>query len=81
MVYDISNPAAPAFCSYVNSRDFSVEEIAFDTDLAPEGLVFVEARRSPTRKPLLFVTNEVSGAVASFEVRGGRCAGLPPEAR
>lgn len=80
MVYDITNPRAPQFCSYVNSRDFGVEEVAFDTDLAPEGLIFVEARRSPTRRPLLFVTNEVSGTVASFEVKGGRCAGLPPEA-
>lgn len=81
MVYDITNPRAPAFCSYVNSRDFGVEEIAFDTDLGPEGLVFVEARRSPTRRPLLFVTNEVSGTLASFEVKGGRCTNLPPEAR
>lgn len=73
MVYDISNPRAPAFCSYVNSRDFGVEEVSFSTDLGPEGLVFVEARNSPTRKPLLFVTNEASGTLASFEVTGGRC--------
>ena len=80
MVYDITNPRAPTFCSYVNSRDFGVEEIAFDTDLGPEGLVFVEAQRSPTRRPLLFVTHEVSGTVAAFEVKGGRCANLAPDA-
>lgn len=76
MIYDITDPYAPAFCSYVNSRDFGVGETAFDTDLAPEGLTFVEARGG-SRTPLLFVTNEVSGTVAAFEVSGGECAGVP----
>ncbi|MFN0023833.1 MAG: choice-of-anchor I family protein [Parvularculaceae bacterium] len=80
MVYDITNPSAPAFCSYVNSRDFSVEEVAFDTDLGPEGIVFVNGDRSPTRKPLIFVTNEISGTVGAFTVSGGRCDGGSPEA-
>lgn len=80
MVYDITDPRAPAFCSYVNSRDFSVEEVALDTDLGPEGLIFVEAPRSPARQPLLFVTHEVSGTVTAFEVKGGRCANPAPEA-
>jgi hypothetical protein len=77
MTYDITDPAAPIFCSYVNSRDFSVAGVASDTDLGPEGLTFVNRFESPTGKPLLFVTNEVSGTVAAFEVSGGRCAGLP----
>ncbi len=80
MVYDITDPSAPAFCSYVNSRDLTVPGVSFTNDLGPEGLVFVARDKSPTRKPLLFVTNEISGTVSAFTVKGGACAGLPPEA-
>ncbi|MEO1014029.1 MAG: choice-of-anchor I family protein [Pseudomonadota bacterium] len=73
MVYDISDPYSPAFCSYVNTRDFSGPDVNTSTDQAPEGIVFVSSAESPTRDPLLFVSNEVSGTVASFRVRSGAC--------
>ena len=37
-------------------------------DLGPEGLAFVPAVRSPSKRPLLIVGNEVSGTTAIFEV-------------
>ncbi len=36
-------------------------------DLGPEGIKFVPAAQSPTRKPLLVVGNEVSGTTTVFE--------------
>jgi hypothetical protein len=38
-------------------------------DLGPEGLEFVPAALSPTRKPLLIVGNEVSGTTTVYEFR------------
>ncbi|MCD0504316.1 choice-of-anchor I family protein, partial [Bordetella petrii] len=51
MVYDITDPAAPGFITYVNSRDFSVDSAADPGaagDLGPEGLAFVPAADSPS---------------------------------
>lgn len=58
IVFDVSNPAAPAFVQYINTPE----------DIAPEGLSFVSAADSPTGRPLLITANEVSHTVAVFEV-------------
>ena len=69
MVYNISNPEAPQFVQYINNRDFSGDPaLGTAGDLAPEGLVFVEARQSPSGKPLLIVGNEVSGTTTVYEI-------------
>jgi hypothetical protein len=69
MVYDISNPESPVFYDYINTRDFSKSKLAEMGNLGPEGICTVEAAASPTRKPLIFVANEVSGTIAVFEMR------------
>lgn len=85
MVFDISKPAQSSFVTYVNNRDFSVEfdednlgDIVAAGDLGPEGLAFVPAHESPSRKPLLLVGNEVSGTFTVYEIREtgakGRCS-------
>ncbi|MGG4488165.1 choice-of-anchor I family protein [Metabacillus idriensis] len=66
MAYNISNPEDAQFADYINTRDFS-SEIA--GDVAPEGLEFVSAKKSPTGRPLVLVGNEVSGTVAVNEVQ------------
>ena len=74
MAYDISNPQDVQFLDYINNRDFSVDaEIDGKTnplvgDLGPEGLVFINASKSPNGKPMLVVGNEVSGTTTLFEV-------------
>ncbi len=69
MVYDISRPRHPSFVQYVNSRDFSGDaEAGTAGDLAPEGLLFIDAHDSPNGYPLLVVSYEVSGTVAIFQV-------------
>lgn len=70
VTYDITDPRAPLFVDYTNNRDFTVEP-ANDRaagDLAPEGLLFIDAKDSPTRSPLLVVANEVSGTVTLYRI-------------
>ncbi|MDR0291089.1 MAG: choice-of-anchor I family protein [Treponema sp.] len=69
MVYDISSPASPVFYDYINTRDFSGSTLEEMGDLGPEGICPVEAADSPTRRPLIFVANEVSGTITAFEIQ------------
>ncbi|OVZ59926.1 alkaline phosphatase [Pigmentiphaga sp. NML080357] len=73
MVYDITDPKAPVFMDYFNTRanweeDPSADNLAKMGDLGPEGLKFVPATKSPTGQPLLIVGHEVSGTTAVYEV-------------
>ncbi len=63
MVYDVSNPAAPVYASYINTRTGATG------DRGPEGLTVVTAAQSPNGKPLLIVGNETSGTTAIFEIK------------
>lgn len=67
MIYDVTDPHAPAFVDYVNPRDFAVPSEDAG-DLAPEGLKFVPADASPTGEPLLIISNELSGTTTIFTV-------------
>ncbi|MEH2205368.1 MAG: choice-of-anchor I family protein [Nostoc sp.] len=58
IVYEVTNPNKPSFVQYINTPE----------DTAIEGLTFVSAADSPTGKPLLVTTAEVSKTVAVFEV-------------
>ncbi|WP_400997086.1 choice-of-anchor I family protein [Agromyces sp. GXQ0307] len=75
IVYDITDPAASAFVTYLNNRDFSVsveddgvETLSAAGDLGPEGLTFIPAAASPTGAPMLAVANEVSGTTTLFAI-------------
>ncbi|HMN43677.1 MAG TPA: alkaline phosphatase, partial [Povalibacter sp.] len=70
MIYDVTTPRAPVFVDYVNNRDFSVDPATAPAakDLGPEGVIFIDAKDSPTRDPLLVVANEVSGTVTIYAV-------------
>ena len=65
MVYDITNPADAEFIQYINLID---EETGDALDLAPEGLQFIPGEDSPNGKPLLAVSNEVSGTVSIYQI-------------
>jgi hypothetical protein len=60
VVYDISIPENAKFVRYINTKD---------SDISPEGMKFVEAKDSPTKKALLLVAFEVSGSTAVYEIK------------
>jgi hypothetical protein len=62
MIYDVTNPTAPFFVSYLNTRS------GVNGDNGPEGLAVITARDSPNGRPLLVVGNETSGTTAIFEI-------------
>lgn len=68
MVYNVTDPVAPVFIEYINTRDFNEDPETNLTDSGPEGLTFVNAQDSPNGKPLLIVSNEVSNTTNIFEI-------------
>jgi hypothetical protein len=69
MVYDVTDPAEGRFVQYVNRRDFSgAPSSGTAGDLGAEGVFLIPGSDSPTQKPLLVVTNEVSGTTTIFAI-------------
>jgi hypothetical protein len=70
IAYDISNPVAPKFSSFFhNGKPDGDPKAKSAGDIAPEGLAFVEASKSPTGHALLVTANEVSGTTTVFELK------------
>lgn len=59
VVYDITTPSKAKFVKYLNTKN---------KDISPEGMKFVKAENSPTKKPLLLVAFEISGSTSVFEI-------------
>jgi hypothetical protein len=64
MVYDVTNPTAPVFEDYQNTRS----NTALTGDLGPEGIQYISNVNSPTGKPYVIVANEISGTITVFEI-------------
>lgn len=90
MAYDVTDPAAITFVNYVNTRDFGTtvegseeyEDGELDKwvtggDVAPEGLLFLDAASSPNGEPLLLAACEVSGTVAMYQLGSEDLTVLP----
>ncbi|TAE75796.1 MAG: hypothetical protein EAZ65_09395 [Verrucomicrobia bacterium] len=58
LAFDVTNPLAPTFAAGFERSG----------DLNPEGMVVVNAADSPTGKPLLLVSSEVSNTLTIFEI-------------
>lgn len=67
MVYDISNPSAPVFVDYINTRDVN----SFGGDNGPEDIKFLHKDNNPHGNYYLLVSNEISATVAVYEVKVG----------
>ncbi|HNT75066.1 MAG TPA: choice-of-anchor I family protein [Anaerolineae bacterium] len=61
MVYDVTNPQAPAFVRYVPGAA---------GDISPEGLAFIPAAQSPTGNALLVIAHEITGSTTVYEIPG-----------
>jgi hypothetical protein len=76
MTFDITDPTSPRFLGYINNRDpNTTPALGVGGDVGPEGLLFIEAKDSPTRKPMLAISNEVSSTVTFYNIdwiRGGK---------
>jgi DNA-binding beta-propeller fold protein YncE len=64
MVYDISDPIAPAFVQFLPPTYGNI---------APEGLLFIPADESPTCYALLVVNYEDSGTTTIYQLGTGEC--------
>jgi hypothetical protein len=75
-VYNVSNPTAPYYVTYMNNRSFTapfpkkpkkadLEKIG---DLGPETIKFISADKSPNGHNLVVVPNEISGSVSVFQI-------------
>ncbi|MDO4473149.1 MAG: choice-of-anchor I family protein [Eubacteriales bacterium] len=73
MVYNISDPMNPQYVNYINSRDFAEDPSeaaanSLKSDIAPEGLYFINSASSPSGTPILLTAFEVSGTMAAYSV-------------
>lgn len=75
MVYDITDPHQARFVAYQNNRNFDVSPMLADGSSNPEagdsgieGLIFIPAADSPTKKPLIVTGNETSGTTTIWSV-------------
>jgi len=64
MVYDITNPAAPVYVDYKNTRNVA----AFGGDNGAEGIIYIPANLSPNGSPIVILANEVSSTLSFFSV-------------
>lgn len=68
MTYQVSDPTAPEFVSYTTGRDFAAAEAEDSIDLGPEGVLFISDADSPTGRPLLVLSHEVTGSTTIHQV-------------
>jgi hypothetical protein len=54
-LYDVSNPSNPKFLKILPTGD------------APEGVLFIPAKESPTKKSLLVVSSEGDGTIKVYQ--------------
>lgn len=66
MVYDVTNPAAPVFVTYVNNRNLP----ANGPDRGAEGLIFIHQDDSPNGQHLVIAANEVSSTLSIWGIPG-----------
>jgi|GEM_PF-2192962 len=69
MTYDVTDPTAPTFNSYVNP--LFIGSGPGSTDKGPEGITFVGACEMSDGVPVVLVANEISGTTTMYRVTGG----------
>jgi len=67
LTYDVTDPSAPEYAHYVNSRSTNVG--AATGDLGPEGIIYIHPEASPSDTALVVVANEHSATVSVYTVK------------
>ncbi|MFM2226977.1 MAG: hypothetical protein RL664_320 [Bacteroidota bacterium] len=70
MVFNVENPNAPVFVTYVNNRTLA----GSGPDLGAEGIIFISAEDSPNGQAIVILANEVSSTLSIFAAN--TCASL-----
>lgn len=65
MVYDITNPAAPVFSDYQNTRTIA----SYGGDQGAEGIIYIKAEDAPGGTPIIILANEVSSTLSIYQVQ------------
>jgi 5'-nucleotidase len=65
MIFNITNPSDVQYVDYVITREAGNPTAG---DIAPEGMFFIPAGKSPNEKDILVVSSEVSGTTSIFEI-------------
>ncbi len=69
MMYDITSPHSAFFVQYLNTTNFSAEDISQAGDVSPDAIIFIPADQSPSGEPLLAVVYERSKTITVHTVR------------
>lgn len=66
MVYDVTNPNAPVYVTYVNNRTLASN----GPDRGAEGIVFIPQSESPNGQHLVIAANEISSTLSIWGIPG-----------
>ncbi len=66
MVYDVSNPNAPIYVTYVNNRSLATN----GPDRGAEGIIFIPQSESPNGQHIVIAANEISSTLSIWGIPG-----------
>ncbi|MEK7256893.1 MAG: choice-of-anchor I family protein, partial [Bacteroidota bacterium] len=75
VLYEVTDPTAPEFIQYINTRNPPSGGQGGGGDLGPESLIFIPKNESPNGRNLLVLSNEISGTVSVFQIELDRTNG------
>jgi Esterase-like activity of phytase/Immunoglobulin I-set domain len=84
-MYNVSNPTAPRYVDYINSRNLTVSPSLANVtngtvgDLGCEVIQYIPASESPNGADMILSGNEISGTVSFYNVRIPRITTVPAE--
>ncbi len=68
MIFDITTPETSFIAGYATTRNFKDSSLSKHQDLGVEGLLYIPAKDSPNKKPLLITCNEISSTTRLYEI-------------
>lgn len=84
-MYNVTNPTAPRYVDYINSRNLTVSPNLTNVtngtvgDLGCEVIQYIPASESPNGADMIVAGNEISGTVSFYNVRIPRITSVPAE--